>query len=97
MLSTICLCRRADKLVIGFDAVLGEIGTPRFGGVVLAADVSAKTEKEVRFHAQRHGKEVLKAAFSMDEAEDAIGKRAGVFLINDEGLFGSVRKHIIAE
>ncbi len=97
MLSTICLCRRADKLVIGFDAVLGEIGTPRFGGVVLAADVSAKTEKEVRFHAQRHGKEVLKAAFSMDEAEDVIGKRAGVFLINDEGLFGSVRKHIIAE
>lgn len=97
MLSTICLCRRADKLVIGFDAVLGEIGTPRFGGVVLAADVSAKTEKEVRFHAQRHGKEVLKAAFSMDEAEDAIGKRVGVFLINDEGLFGSVRKHIIAE
>lgn len=65
--------------------------------MILAADVSAKTEKEVRFHAQRHGKEVLKAAFSMDEAKDAIGKRVGVFLINDEGLFGSVRKHIIAE
>lgn len=97
MLSTICLCRRADKLVIGFDAVLGEIGSPRFGGVVLAADVSAKTEKEVRFHAQKHGKEVLKADFTMGEAEDAIGKRVGVFLINDEGLFGSVRKHIIAE
>ncbi len=83
--------------MIGFDAVLGEIGSPRFGGVVLAADVSAKTEKEVRFHAQRHGKEVLKAAFTMDEAEDAIGKRVGVFLVNDEGLFGSIRKHIIAE
>ncbi len=83
--------------MIGFDAVLGEIGSPRFGGVILAADVSAKTEKEVRFHAQRHGKEVLKAAFSMDEAKDAIGKRVGVFLISDEGLFGSVRKHIIAE
>lgn len=97
MLSTICLCRRADKLVIGFDAVLGEIGSPRFGGVIIAADVSAKTEKEVRFHAQRYGKEVLKAAFSMDEAQDVIGKRVGVFLITDEGLFGSVRKHIIAE
>lgn len=96
MLSTICLCRRADKLVIGFDAVIGELGSPRFGGVILAADVSAKTEKEVRFHAEKHGKAVLKAPFSMDEAKDAIGKRVGVFLINDEGLFGSVGKHITA-
>lgn len=97
MLSTICLCRRADKLVIGFDAVVTEIGSPRFGGVVLAADVSAKTEKEVRFNAEKHGKEVLKALFSMDEAKNAIGKRAAVFLITDEGLFGSVKKHITAD
>lgn len=97
MLSTICLCRRADKLVIGFDAVASEIGSPKFGGVILAADVSAKTEKEVRFIAERHGKEVVKASFSMDDAKSAIGKRAGVFLINDEGLFGSVKKHITAD
>ena len=30
----------------------------------------------------------------MDEAKDAIGKRVGVFLISDEGLFGSIKKHI---
>lgn len=95
-MSTICLCRRADKLVIGFDAAVKEIVSPKFGGVILAADVSAKTEKEVRFHAEAHGKEVLKADFSMDEAKDAIGKRVGVFLISDEGLFGSVKKHITA-
>lgn len=96
MLSTICLCRRADKLIIGFDAVVAGIGSPGFGGVVLAADVSAKTEKEVRFHAEKHGKEILNASFTMDEAKDAIGKRAAVFLITDEGLFGSVKKHITA-
>lgn len=83
--------------MIGFDAVAKEIGSPRFGGVVLAADVSAKTEKEVRFHAEKRGKEVLKADFFMDEAKDAIGKRVGVFLISDEGLFGSVKKHITAQ
>lgn len=96
-MSTISLCRRADKLIIGFDAVTADIASPGFGGVVLAADVSAKTEKEIRFHADKHGKEVLKAAFSMDEARDAVGKRVGVFLIRDEGLFGSVKKHITAE
>lgn len=65
--------------------------------MILAADVSTKTEKEVRFHADKHGREVLKAAFSMNEAKDAIGKRVGVFLISDEGLFGSIKKHITAE
>lgn len=94
ILSTICLCRRASKLTLGFDAVVEELRAPRFGGVILAADVSAKTEKEIRFHAEQNGKEVLKADFSMKDAENAIGKRAGVFLINDEGLFGSVKKHI---
>lgn len=62
--------------------------------MILAADVSAKTEKEVRFHAGAEGKEVVKAAFVMDEVKDAVGKRAGVLLVNDEGLFGSIRKQI---
>lgn len=60
----------------------------------MTADVSAKTEKEIRFHAAAEGKEVVKAEFVMDEVHDAIGKRAGVLLVNDEGLFGSVKKQI---
>lgn len=94
MLSTICLCRRASRLTIGFDAVVDELKKPDFGGVVLAADVSAKTEKEIRFFAEQNGKEVLKADFTMEDAHGAVGKRAGVFLVNDEGLFGSMKKHI---
>lgn len=62
--------------------------------MILAADVSAKTEKEIRFRADAECKEVVKADFVMDEVHDAIGKRAGVLLVNDEGLFGSVKKQI---
>lgn len=79
---------------MGFDAVVEELRAPNFGGVILAADVSPKTEKEVRFYAEQNGKEVLKADFSMEDAHGAIGKRAGVFLVNDEGLFRSMKKHI---
>lgn len=64
------------------------------GGVILAGDVSPKTEKEVLFHAEQNGIEVIKAEFTMDEAKNAIGKRAGVFFVIDEGLFGSIKKHI---
>ena len=64
------------------------------GGVILTSDVSPKTEKEVLFHAEQNGAEVIKAEFTMDEAKHAIGKRAGVFFVTDEGLFGSIGKHI---
>jgi hypothetical protein len=79
--------------------VLEELGAvkSKAAGVVLAADVSPKTEKEVRFAAEKRGKEVLRAAFTMDDAYNAVGKRAGVFLILDDGLFGSLKKHISAE
>lgn len=81
---------------MGFDAVLEELASPKSkaAGIVLASDVSAKTEKEVRFAAEKHGTEVIKADLTMDDAKSAVGKRVGVFLILDGGLYGSVKKHI---
>lgn len=76
-----------------------ELASPKTkaAGIILAADVSAKTEKEVRFAAEKYGKEVLRAGFTMDEAKEALGKRVGVVLVLDKGLYGSIRKHIPAE
>lgn len=78
--------------MIGFDAAVEEIKKQTAGGVVLASDVSPKTEKEIMFHARESGIQVLKARFDMDEAKHAIGKRAGVFFVTDEGLFGSIKQ-----
>ena len=93
-MQTFCLCRRAGKLIIGFDAAVDEIRKKTQGGVILTADVSPKTEKEILFHAEQNGIEVIKAEFTMDEAKHAIGKRAGVFFVTDGGLFGSVRSRL---
>lgn len=81
---------------MGFDAAAEELRSPRSraAGVVLAGDVSPKTEKEIRFAAEKSGRRVVRAGFTMDEAEAALGKRAGVLLVLDEGLYGSLMKHI---
>ncbi len=73
-----------------------ELASPKTkaAGIVLASDISPKTEKEVRFAAEKYGREVLKASFTMDEAQEAVGKRVGVFLILDSGLYSSVKKNI---
>ena len=91
-MSTLCLCRRASKLVIGFDASVEEIKKKTVGGVVLASDVSPKTEKEVLFFAQQSNIEVIKAGFMMDEAKSAIGKRAGVFFVSEKKDIKSSKK-----
>ncbi len=81
---------------MGFDAVVQELAAPKSkaAGIVLAADVSQKTEKEIRFAAEKYGCEVAAAPFTMDEAKDAVGKRVGVFLILDKGLYGSIKNNI---
>ena len=82
---------------MGFDAAVGELASPKSkaAGVILASDVSDKTEKEVRFAAGKSDREVIKADFSMDDAKETVGKRVGVFVILDGGLYGSVKKHIV--
>lgn len=73
-----------------------ELASPKTkaAGIILASDVSAKTEKEIRYNAEKYGREVVTASFTMDEAKDAVGKRVGVFLILDAGLYGSVKGNI---
>lgn len=74
-----------------------ELASPKTkaAGIILAADVSPKTEKEVRFAAEKYGREVISAPFTMDEARDAVGKRVGVFLVLDAGLYGSIKNNIV--
>ncbi len=56
--------------------------------------MSPKTEKEIRYHAEKCGTPVARGEFTMDDAKDAVGKRTGIFLVLDAGLYGSITKHI---
>lgn len=81
---------------MGFDAVVEEMASPKSkaAGLLLAEDVSSKTEKEIRFAAERYGCEIVKAPFTMAEAQETVGKRAAIFLILDKGLYSSIKKNI---
>lgn len=81
---------------MGFDAVVQELMSPKSkaAGIILAADISPKTDKEIRFNAEKYGCEVVSAEFTMDDAKDALGKRVGLFLVLDKGLYGSIKSNI---
>ena len=93
-LGTIGLCRRAGKLIFGFDAVKDEIIKPgsKVSGVIIADDLSDKTKKEVNFVCGRYNVEVCCPGVTMDEIKGVIGKYTGILAILDDGLFRSIMK-----
>ena len=60
ILSNLGICRRAGKLVAGFDAVCGLFSKNDSNMVVfLTSDASPKTVKEIKYHADKYKVEVI--------------------------------------
>ena len=91
-LSTLGLCRKSAKLIHGFDPVCDELKNPKskIAGVVIAKDVSEKTQKEMRFFCDKYETMLFVCENTMDEIKNVIGKRTGVLAVLDEGLYKSL-------
>ncbi|MCM1523852.1 MAG: ribosomal L7Ae/L30e/S12e/Gadd45 family protein [Ruminococcus sp.] len=80
------ICRKAGKMTMGFDSVKESILSRKACTVILSSDISAKTEKEIRFFAEKSGVRVINASVTMTEIELGTGKKAGVIGICGEGF-----------
>ena len=81
------MARRAGRLVAGFDAVKELIISKKAKCVLLACDLSPKTEKELHFAAQ-DAVPFLTIGLSKEEIGHAIGfeKSVGVIATEDKGF-----------
>ena len=95
-LSALGLARRAGKLNWGFDTAVEAMRSGACGVVILAADLSDKPKKNVRFEAEKYHVSVLEPAFNIEEISAAIGKKAGVLAVCDRG-FAEKLKQLIAD
>ncbi|MGN1415304.1 MAG: L7Ae/L30e/S12e/Gadd45 family ribosomal protein [Oscillospiraceae bacterium] len=86
IMNLLTICRKAAKLTTGFDSVKESIGDGSAEVVILASDISPKTEKEVRFFADKKKMPVLKTDISMEEMYGGIGKKAAVMSVCDKGF-----------
>ena len=88
ILSLFGLARRAGRLAPGHDAVIESIVKNKAKLCVLCFDASERLEREVRHACSYENKNnpVLKAHFGIKELSKAIGTKAAVISINDEGF-----------
>lgn len=90
LLSMLGLARRAGKLQTGYDAAVVAIREGTAHGVVIAGNLSEKSEKNIRFEAGRAAVPVVKATETIEEISHAIGKKAGITALMDKGFFTAI-------
>lgn len=88
------ICRRSGHLAIGSDAVTGWMRQGKARLVLLAADLSPKTEKEIRFIAEKHPVSIRRLPLTKDRMGQALGleKPVGVVATDDRGFGAAFEK-----
>ncbi|MBQ7288955.1 MAG: ribosomal L7Ae/L30e/S12e/Gadd45 family protein [Clostridia bacterium] len=91
VLSRMGIARRAGLLAVGTEKVTAAVKSGRAHLIILASDISPKTEKELRFLTK--GKtEMMRIEADLSAMSAAIGIRAGVAAVTDNGLAQAIRK-----
>lgn len=92
LLSTLGICKKAGKLIMGFDAVTEGVELGEVFLVLLTGDLSAKSSKEMAFVSAKHKIDICTAPITMEENLLRLGKRSGILGITDQGLADAVKR-----
>lgn len=93
LLGLLGMCRRAGRLVMGFDAVLGLCKEPSVL-LIVAQDASPRTVKELRFHVKQHTLHTV--PLTKEELSTALGlqKPVAVVATADEGFAKALQPYV---
>lgn len=96
LLSAVSLCRKAGRLVTGFDPVKESLQKGEAVLIFCAADLSPNTRKKVDRFCEEWETAALTAPFTQDELAQICVKRSGVFAVTDPGLANLVKTQLAA-
>ncbi len=82
------LCRKANKMAIGHDAVVASIKARKAYLSIACQDASERVKREIADECSFDNRKIpfVEADFAMQELSLCIGKRAGVISIEDRGF-----------
>lgn len=75
------IAAKAGAVSLGSDPVKEAIAGKKAGLIILASDISAKSEKEMRFFSDKENLPVYKTGFSKDDFRLRLGKSAAVIAV----------------
>ena len=90
ILTLLGFAAKAGKLSFGMDATVASIKAKKARLIIVAAEVSGKSQKEIKFFAEKTPVLVLEC--EKQELSHAVGKQCGILSVNDEGFKNSILK-----
>lgn len=79
------MCRKAGKLVMGYDPVVEAVMSGKADTVYIASDISPKTAQRLRYAVEDLA-EVLDLPLAQDDLADVTRKRVAVYAVIDANL-----------
>lgn len=80
------ICRKAGRMAMGFDSAKEAILTDKAKLILTAADISPKTEKEIKFFSDKKNVKVISTDITIEEMNFGLGKKVGIIAVCDEGF-----------
>lgn len=91
VLTLLGFAAKAGKLCYGMDMSVAGIKSKKAAAVFTAADVSAKSKKEISFFANKQGVPVIaNHNINKQQLSGAIGKQCGIVSVNDSGFASAI-------
>lgn len=94
LLGALSLCRKAGKLVMGFDPVAESAAKGRAQLVLLAADLAEGSRKKALRFCDAAGLEPRALPLTQQQLLAVTPKRTGVFAVIDKGLAQLVERQL---
>ncbi len=96
-LSALGLCKRAGRLVFGFETVKNAMQRGEATVVFSATDLSAKTAKELAFLCETYEVEHISTKYDMRTLGGGIGKLTGIIAVTDEGFTKLLKQKLVTQ
>ena len=92
LLNLLGLARKAGKLELGDEAVKQAVRKHRVKLVLLSADLSQRTVRDVRDEAEKAGVRAAALPVGMDAVQASLGRRSGAIAVTDGGFAEALLK-----
>lgn len=91
LINILTICRKAGGITTGFDPVKEGSLEGKIFVVLLASDISEKSEKEIRFSVKEKA-EIIKTEITKKEFEFYLGKFCAIIGITNKGFADKIRE-----
>ena len=86
VLSLLGFASKSANLSFGMDSAKENLKKGKTKLILVAADISEKSLKEVSFFASKQNVKVISVVYSSDTLASATGRKGGILSVNDEGF-----------